>query len=153
MLAKCFDTFSVHACHQPASWTIGVSINTAFAIKSPYGTFKIIDGVVPAFPPESGVTVSGKNGNTITFPTGEVVVVGQSSVRKAGRLTVRLPATCCGNVAGLCGHYNPDADFRDVYTNSTGGMWYVVHGGVGCRSVYLVAMLRCGTCCLQCVQM
>jgi len=122
VLATCAGTFAVHACHQPASWTIGVSITTAFAIKSAAGTFKIIDGALPPFPPESGVTVGGTKGNKITFPTGEVVIVGRSSVRNAGRLTVKLPATCCGNVAGLCGAFNPDADFKDRFTNSTGGV-------------------------------
>ena len=111
VLTNCLNTFKVHSCHQPIR--PGISVTTAFAIESWHGVVKIFRNGMSAIP--AGVTVAG---NTITFGGGAVVVVQLSDV--AGSLTVKLPATCCGNVEGLCGHFNPDADFEDIFTNSSG---------------------------------
>ena len=44
----------------------------------------------------------------------QVVIVGP------GRLTVKLPARCCGAVEGLCGRFSPDAQFQDIFTDAAG---------------------------------
>ena len=104
--------FVVQACHKS-----DFSINTGVAVKSPYGNVKNLDGatwILDAAANASGIVCSGVS---CLFPNGERVSF--SGIRA----WIVLPTTYCGNVEGLCGNYNPSAQFQDAYTDAAGHNW------------------------------
>jgi hypothetical protein len=110
------SVFNVHVCHQPGD-DPGVSVNTGVAISSKWGVLKFNqkhDAMRPPMPEGSGITLKPHTPsfgiNTITFPSGEVVLT-----RNAGGVTqVNLPASYCDSVDGLCGAYSPQLDFTNA---------------------------------------
>ena len=100
------------------SVTIAGNVNKAIAISSRRGNetylAKYVNGRQVKL--SSGVTVTRRwNRFTLTFPGSEQVVTD-------GRWTaaVKLPASYCNYVEGLCGRFSPPS-FGDVWTNSSGG--------------------------------
>ena len=62
--------------------------------------------------PLSGPSLSGSEERSNTRPV-------------AHSVSVKLPASCCNNVKGLCGRFNPALQFSDVYTTANGTVgWY-----------------------------
>jgi hypothetical protein len=113
------DTFSVHACHSPVGGdgtTSGVAVTIGIAIRSAWGTVKLLDGGAPVF---SGMTPGAadigigitKTGNRyrLTFPDGQVVQTGHTETWRVPfySTTIILPTGYCGGVKGLCGAFDP----------------------------------------------
>ena len=121
VLARCTGdthTFAVHSCHQPVRFSRGISVNRGFAIQAGAAVIKILDDGIHVDPPNAE-EIDFIDGHKIVFKTGEVLI------GTADRLTVKLPATCCGNVEGLCGRYTPAEHFKDAYTTAAGvAGWY-----------------------------
>ena len=109
ILAQSADkAFVVQTCHQ-AIGSGSVSINKALAIKTPQGVIKYTDGNW-----DVGSTGVSCTGGVCTFAGGEKVAAVGSSV------WVEFPSSYCSKVSGLCGTFNPSANFADAYTNANG---------------------------------
>jgi hypothetical protein len=117
VLATCNNDFTVQVCHQPVTGLPDLSVNHGFIVKSSAGTVKVLpSGTTKIGDATNQIVISG---NKITFPGGEVVSGTYDSV------SVKLPASCCNKVKGLCGTFNPALQFSDVYTTASGTVgWY-----------------------------
>lgn len=112
VMAQSIDKkFIVQVCHSGVPKTGHVSVNTAMAVKSPWGIVKRIGGSWV------GANTDIKcSAETCHFPDGEVVSMRGSTV------WVRFPAKYCGNVQGMCGNYSPEKDFSDAYSDANGNV-------------------------------
>jgi hypothetical protein len=114
--------FMVQACHKRVSDE--ASVNSGLAIRYKQWTVKYLNNRWSGIH-GSGISCSS---DTCNFPTGERVSVagGGSAVWLA------LPSTYCGDVSGLCGAFNPDANYHDAFklANNGGILWEQGEQGV-----------------------
>ena len=103
VMAQSLDkSFVVQVCHRQVKR--GISINNAMAVNSSYGMAKYVGG---KWSVAAGSRIQC-SGATCRFPSGEVV---------SALAWVSLPWSYCGNVQGMCGNYNPEAAYADVFTS------------------------------------